>query len=117
MFEHSGVRLQYEAQNPRHLCRLKEARAYLGQRYARMSAQPFESTEERADMMVECVLAVCDLFDDLFGGGTANALFCGDIADFETAMAAYEALEKHADEEALKYSARMMKYMPEENRP
>lgn len=113
MFEHNGVRMAFDAADPAQLRRLHEARAEMGGWYARMLAEPPRDEGGRADLMEPCVLAVCELFDSLFGQGTANALFGGEISDFETAMAAYEALEAHVESQVQALAGRVEKYLPE----
>lgn len=113
MFEHGGVRMAFDAADPAQLQRLQEARAYLGGQLARMTAEWPEDIATCADQMEACVLAVCELFDSLFGQGTANALFGGEISDFEVAMAAYEALEAHVENQTQPFVGRIEKYLPE----
>ncbi len=114
-FEHKGARLDFIDGELQGLARLGETRAYLGQRYAHLCANPGESEAEKASVLAECVLAVCDLFDNLFGDGTANAVFGGEISGFDDAMNSYEALERYVEAENLEFTARVQKYLPEGN--
>lgn len=110
-----GVELNFSFTNRKHVRAWDRARKDVQERYK--DIEEFQSSgngslEEYANLLERATFAIMDLFDGIFGNGTANKIFGAEVDDFETVVDAYAEFEAAVESQSLAFAKKASRYEP-----
>lgn len=110
-----GVELDFSFTNRKHIRAWNKARKDVQEKYA--DIEEFQGTgvvdlEKYADLLEKATYSIMDLFDGIFGDGTANQLFGPEVNDFEIVVDAYREFEEAIEVQSIAFSQKANRYAP-----
>jgi hypothetical protein len=108
-----GKELDFNFLNADHVQKWENARNEVKARYKDIADADMSKIglQEYADLLRRACNAIFDLFDGIFGDGTANDIF-GAECDFEACMDAYGEFEAAIADQAQNFGTKVKKYTP-----
>ncbi len=106
-----GIELDFNFLNADHVQKWEDARKEVAARYADITAADPSNLQEYVDLLRKACNSIFELFDGVFGDGTANDIF-GAECDFEACIDAYGEFEAAIKDQAQNFGAKVKQFTP-----
>ncbi len=108
-----GKELNFNFMNADHIQKWEEARKDVKARYEDIATADMNalSLQEYADLLRRACYSIFELFDGIFGDGTANDLF-GSECDFEECIDVYGEFEQAVSAQAQQFETKVKSFVP-----
>ena len=111
MIKVKGKELDFNFLNADHVQKWEDARKEVSARYTDITAADPSNLQEYVDLLRKACKSIFELFDGIFGDGTANEIF-GAECDFNACIDAYGEFETAIKDQAQNFGDKVKKFTP-----